>query len=60
MDAVTCVNSERRQKASYPSAHAALAALKRSPRWRMRKTWPSPYRCYSCHRWHLGHPRVEA
>ena len=59
MEAASCINSESRVKASYPSEHAALAALKRSPRWRLRKTWPSPYRCHGCHRWHLGHPRVE-
>lgn len=54
-----CVNAEGRPKASYPSEHAAKAALGRSPRWRLRKTWPAAYKCYACHRWHLGHPRVE-
>jgi len=55
--ATSCLDSQSRPKAAYPSEHAAKAALKRSPRWRLRKSWPSPYR-HGDH-WHLGHPRVE-
>jgi hypothetical protein len=57
--ATSCLNGEGQPKASYPSEHAARAALKRSPRWRLRAEWPAAYLCRACHRWNLGHPRVE-
>ena len=54
-----CRNAEGRPKAGYVSEHAAKAACARSPRWRLRKSWPTAYLCSCCHRWHLGHPKVE-
>lgn len=57
--AYPCVNGLGRRKKSYPSEHAAKADMKRSPRWRDRSSWPLPYKCYGCHRWHLGHPRDD-
>ena len=56
---MSCRSVEGRPKAAYPSEHAARAALERSPRWRLRKTWPSPFKCPHCHQFHLGHPKAD-
>lgn len=53
---VSCVNGTGKPKARYVSEEAARRALKHSPRWRRRGTWPKPYFCEGCHAWHLGHP----
>jgi hypothetical protein len=55
----TCTNAEGHPKATYPSERAAKHALERSPRWRLRKTWPSPFKCPTCHQFHLGHPKAD-
>ena len=41
-----CRNAEGRPKAGYVSEHAAKAACARSPRWRLRKSWPTAYLCF--------------
>jgi hypothetical protein len=53
---MSCVNAEGRPKKAYPSEQAAKHELRTSNRWRLRKSWPKPYQCATCHRFHLGHP----
>ena len=60
MEATTlCVNAEGHKKATYASEEAARRALKHSPRWRRRGTWPVPYLCPECRGFHLAHGKGE-
>lgn len=55
METVACLNSRGTPKARYASEEAARNALKHSPKWRRRGTWPVPFFCESCLGWHLAH-----
>lgn len=53
-----CFSRSGKHKKAYPSREAARRDLAHSRRWRHRSTWPRPYLCGACHRYHLA--RAEA